>query len=57
MACRYCSQQHDPRQHMRCLGCSHEWDDCPGGFGVNFKDGYPKCHSLYWAVTAGGTVT
>jgi len=31
-----------------CCECEYEWIDNPGAYGEHFKDGCPKCKSLYW---------
>lgn len=38
-------------QQMQCLHCRHVWTDFPGELGANYKDGCPRCHSVYWSAS------
>ncbi len=40
-----------PVHTMKCMKCPHQWLDYPGGWGMHFGDGCPKCGSLYWTST------
>ena len=34
--------------HNKCLKCEYEWFDYPGTLANYYKDGCPKCGSIYW---------
>jgi len=44
--CEFCNSH--GKQIMTCLCCWYIWVDCPGAYGLHFKDGCQKCGSLYW---------
>jgi hypothetical protein len=50
--CGYTDHPPHKMQFMKCCRCQHEWYDCPGAWGVFYKDGCPSCRHRYWRATA-----